>query len=219
MTTMSQPRHLTFLVLGATGGTGKHFVARALQDGHSVRALARTPSKLSPAANLEIVQGSITDSLDTDALVSGVDIVVSMLGDQQAQRTAKINTAAIKLLVPSMRKAGVKRLLYQSGAMTAPYGAKQNTVLWLMRKTLGSSYDGQHRDNEGVAEYLVTEAMDIEWIVHRAGIGGDGPSKGVLARSQGWPSVGTFRDCAEYNYRTVMDPAGAVHTQDLSQYQ
>jgi len=121
--------------------------------------------------------------------------------------------------VPSMRKAGVKRLLYQSGAMTKPYGAEQSTLLWVLRKTVGSSYDGQHKDNEGVAEYLVTEAMDIEWIVHRAGIGGDGPSKGVLSRSQSSPSIGTFGDCADYNYRVAVNPAGAVHTQDFTKYQ
>jgi hypothetical protein len=40
-----------------------------------------------------------------------------------------------------------------------------------------------------------------------------------LQRSEKTPSIGTFRDCAEYNYRVVMDPAGAVHTQDFSKYQ
>jgi len=142
-----------------------------------------------------------------------------MLGDQQAQRNAQINTAFVKRLVPSMRKAGCKRFLYQSGAMTKPYGAELSLVLWMLRKTVGSSYDGQHRDNEAVAEYLATQAMDIDWIVHRAGIGGDGQSKGVLRRSKTTPSIGTFRDCADYNYEIIMKPEGAVHTQDLSKYQ
>ena len=69
-----------FLVLGATGGTGKHFVAQALAEGHKVRALARSPRKLpSGHQNLDVRQGSITDGIDIDNLLEGVDFVVSML--------------------------------------------------------------------------------------------------------------------------------------------
>ena len=48
-------------------------------------------------------------------------------------------------------------------------------------------------------------------------IGGDGPSKGVLQRSTTKFSVGTHRDCAAYNYRTMMN-ASAIHTSDFSHY-
>lgn len=65
-------------------------------------------------------------------------------------------------------------------------------------------------------EYLVTEADDIEWIGHRAGIGSNEPSKGVLERSIKF-NVAKFADCAEYNYRTITDPS-AIHTNDLIHY-
>lgn len=211
----------TFLVLGATGGTGKHFVTQALADGHRVRALVRTPSKLpSGAPNLEVRQGSITDTdtIDTDELVKGVDYVVSMLGDVNAQKNDKINTAFVKRLIPSMRRHGVKRFLYQAGGLSQPHGGQLSSILWIIRYTIALGYNGQHLDNEAVMEYLATEANDIEWIVHRAGIGGDGPSKGVLEQSKTF-SIATFRDCAAYNYRMVMDEdASAVHTMDLSSY-
>jgi nucleoside-diphosphate-sugar epimerase len=208
----------TFLVLGATGGTGRHFVSQALADGHRVRALARTPSKLpSGGENLEVRQGSITNAIDTDDLVAGVDFVISMLGDVKLQRTAKINTAFIKRLVPSMRRHGVTRFLYQAGGLSRPYRGHLSPPLWIIRNTLARGFDGQHRDNEAVMAYLATEAGDIEWIVHRAGIGSDGPSKGVLERSKTKLSVATHRDCAAYNYRTITD-ASAVHTCDLSYY-
>ena len=213
---MTQP--MTFLVLGATGGTGKHFVAMARENGHRVRALVRTPSKAPPASgSFEITQGSITDPVDIDALVNGVDCVVSMLGDKEAQRTEKINTAFVKKLVPAMRQHGVRRFLYQAGGLSRPYGGQLSTLLWVLRHTLASGYNGQHEDNEAVMEYLATTANDIEWIVHRAGIGSDGPSKGTLERSSSNFSIATFVDCAEYSYRVVMDPA-AIHTQDFSCY-
>jgi putative NADH-flavin reductase len=212
-------QRLTFLVLGATGGTGKHFVAQALVDGHRVRALVRSPEKL-PAdvkEKMEVVSGSITDDIDTDALVAGVDFVVSMLGDMQAQKTAMINTAFVKKLVPSMRRHGVKRLLYQAGGLSRPYQGSLSPLLWTIRYTIARGYNGQHLDNEAVMEYLATDANDLEWIVHRAGIGSDGPSKGVLQRSSTNFSVATHRDCADYSYRTIMDPS-SIRTCDFSYY-
>ena len=155
--------------------------------------------------------------MDLDELVSGVDFVVFMLGDKVEQRDAKINTAFVRKLVPAMRRQGVKSLLYQAGGLSRPYGGRLSPLLWVVRHTLARSFDGQHRDNEGVMAYLATEAGDIAWTVHRAGIGSDGPSKGKLKRSAKKFSVATHRDCATYNYFTVMN-GSAVHSSDFSFY-
>ncbi|WVR06771.1 hypothetical protein IAU60_003806 [Kwoniella sp. DSM 27419] len=215
----------TFLVLGATGGTGRHFVRLALHDGHRVRALVRSPDKLEPGTvsnpQFELVKGSITDPgacLDTDRLTSGVDYVICMVGDRTAQTTVKINTAFVKRLIPSMRRNGVTNLLYQAGGFSKPYQRELPWMIWILRHTIARSYAGQHQDNEAVMEYLETEARDINWIVHRAAIGSDGPSKGTLERCTGSrPGIGTFGDCADYSYRIIMDKT-AVHTSDLSSY-
>jgi nucleoside-diphosphate-sugar epimerase len=149
----------TFLVLGATGGTGKHFVAQALADGHRVRALVRSPGRLPPGTeNLDVRQGSITDMIDTDELVAGVDFVVSMLGDKNLQKDSKINTAFVKRLVPSMRRRGVTRFLYQAGGLSRPHGGHLSPIFWTIRHTLARSFIGQHQDNEAVMEYLSKEA-------------------------------------------------------------
>ena len=212
------PTQKTFLVFGATGQTGKHFTSLALNDGHRVRVLARNPAKLdNTTPNLEIYQGSITDSPDLDKLVDGADFVVSLLGDAQLQKTKKINTAFVHDLVPAMRRHGVSRLLYQAGGLSAPPDRKLSPVFWAIRNTIARSHIGQHEDNEAVMRYLADEAEDIEWMVHRAGIGSDGHSKGELERSQSKVSVATFRDCAAYNYRLLSD-ATAIHTCDLSAY-
>lgn len=129
-----------FLVLGATGGTGRHFTARALADGHRVRALVRTPGKLAPHDRLDIRQGSITDPIDVDSLVTGVDQVVVMLGDKQAQQQATINTAFVRRLVPAIRRHGVKRFLYQAGGLSRPYGGRLSLPLWIIRNTLARSF-------------------------------------------------------------------------------
>jgi len=212
------PPPSTFLVFGATGGTGKHFISMALQEGHRVKALVRNPAKLTVQhPNLQVQQGSITDGGNLDDLVRGSDFVVAMVGDVALQRDAKICTTFVKELIPAMRRHGVKRFLYQAGGLSRPYKESLPPLLWMIRYTLARGYAGQHTDNEAVIEYLVEDAQDIEWIVHRAGIGSDGPTKGTLKRSESNFSVATFRDCAAYNFRTLMDPS-AVHTCNLSYY-
>lgn len=209
----------TFLVFGATGGTGKHFLPLALKEGHSVRVLVRIPAKLAVQdAKLQVQQGSITDTtVNLEKLVEGVDCVVSMLGDREAQQTEKINTVFVKKLIPAMRRHGVKRFLYQAGGLSTPYKGHLSPFLWTIRHTIARGFKGQHQDNEAVMAYLAEEAQDIEWMVHRAGIGGDGPSKGTLQRSATKFSVGTHRDCAAYNLRTLTE-AAAIHTSDFSHY-
>ena len=208
----------TFLVLGATGGTGKHFVSLALKEGHKVRALVRNPAKLvAQHPNLQVQQGSITDVGNLDDLVRGADFVIAMLGDVNLQREAKINAGFVNQLVPAMRRHGVKRFLYQAGGLSTPYKGHLSPIFWVIRHTIARGFAGQHADNEAVMQYLVEQAQDIEWMVHRAGIGSDGPSKGILQRSNRKFSVATHRDCAAYNFRLLAD-SSAIHTSDLSCY-
>lgn len=140
-----------------------------------------------------------------------------MLGDRVAQQKENINTSFVMRLIPAMRKSGVKHFLYQAGGLSGPPDGQLSWFLWFVRKTIARPYEGQHRDNEAVMEYSTTQARDIEWVVHRAGIGSDGSSKGTLQRSSSRFSLATFRDCAEYSYRTVQDDS-AVHTMDFSCY-
>ena len=208
----------TFLVFGGTGQTGQHFISIVLEQGHKVRTLARNPSKFSytnPA--LEVHQGSISDAYDLDELVKGTDFVIAMLGDATQQREQKINTEFVRRLIPAMRRQGVKRFLYQAGGLSRPPDRRLSPVLWTIRKTVARGYNGQHQDNEAVMSYLADEANDIEWIVHRAAIRSNGPSKGVLKRSRTKLSVAPFVDCAAYNYATLIHPS-AIHTCDLSRW-
>jgi hypothetical protein len=81
----------------------------------------------------------------------------------------------------------------------------------------GSEANEDNEDNATVKQYLVEEAGDVEWMVDRAAIGSDGPSKGVLTRSARSTGIATFEDCAPYDYRTVVD-ASAIHTCGFSSY-
>jgi len=208
----------TLLVFGATGQTGAHFTCLALDSGYRIRALVRNPQRVSMTHDdLHIVRGSMTDDLDLDRLLDGVDAVAMMVGDAAAQRESPVNTTFVRSLVSTMRRSRTRRFLYQAGGLSAAPGKPLSPVLRIVRSTIARGYIGQHEDNEAVMRYLDQEAQDIEWMVHRAGIGSDGASKGELQRSSSKISIGTFVDCATYNLRTLCDDS-AVHTCDASAY-
>src|SRR5437879_5171593 len=72
---------MNLLVLGATGGTGRALVEQALEQGHSVTAFARNPSKIRTThKNLRVTQGNILDYSSLEVAVKGQDAVVSALG-------------------------------------------------------------------------------------------------------------------------------------------
>lgn len=98
---------ITIAVLGGTGGAGQHFVRLALERGHDVRVLARTPAKVerqqgSPLpVNLTVVKGDSTSEADVSALCAGCDLVVSAVGappraPQQIMRLTAANILASK---------------------------------------------------------------------------------------------------------------------------
>lgn len=210
----------TFLVFGATGRTGQHFVSIALKEGHKVKALVRNPEKVKMQnINLELIKGSVTNCGNIDELLDGVDLVICMIGNAQEQNKAPINTIFIKKLIPAMRRQGVKRFLYQAGGLTRRYKERLPFVTWILRNTVAryNGLLGQHKDNETVIEYLVEEAQDVDWIVHRAGIISNGPSKGILKRDRTKFSLANHVDIAKYNFQVINDDS-AIHTYDLSYY-
>ena len=80
-------------VLGSTGQTGRLIIARALQRGHDVIALARRPERVetsvsvkTPASgNLRVVRADVTDPGSVAEAVSGVEVVLSGLGVSKDQ--------------------------------------------------------------------------------------------------------------------------------------
>jgi nucleoside-diphosphate-sugar epimerase len=89
--TLTKP---TIAIFGATGGTGLSILKLCLSTGHTVRVLARTPSKLSSLStqypNLQIIQGDIhdVDSIKETLLHPSstadkqevVDVIISAIG-------------------------------------------------------------------------------------------------------------------------------------------
>src|SRR5438128_1785585 len=70
------------LVLGATGGTGRHIVRQALNEGHHVTAVSRHPGKLGiQHQRLKAVPADLGDDPSSAMrVVPGHDAVICALG-------------------------------------------------------------------------------------------------------------------------------------------
>jgi nucleoside-diphosphate-sugar epimerase len=77
-------------VTGGTGFVGRHMISALLERGYNVRALARTPAKLSDLTheNLDVLQGSLGSN--DEEFVNGADIVLHMAGLIKARTRADI---------------------------------------------------------------------------------------------------------------------------------
>ncbi|WP_051279689.1 NAD-dependent epimerase/dehydratase family protein [Hellea balneolensis] len=109
-------------VTGGTGFIGRHMVKALLAAGYRVRALARTPSKLSDLThdNLHIFQGRLGS--DDMALIEGADVVLHMAGLIKARTERDImsvNRDAAGDIAASAQAANVKRFILLSSQTAA----------------------------------------------------------------------------------------------------
>jgi NAD(P)-dependent dehydrogenase (short-subunit alcohol dehydrogenase family) len=134
------------LVIGATGGTGRHAVQILLQRGDSVRAFARKPADVTTRhERLEVVPGDARDAAALDRAVEGVDAVLSAFGPRSFRKDDLHETLA-RNLVAAMHKHGVKRLVNLSawGAGDSAPGA--GLLFAIARRTiLRNVYDDKNR--------------------------------------------------------------------------
>lgn len=102
-------------ILGATGRTGRHFVAHALRRGHTLHALVRDPKSAGLPAEVVVVQGDMCCEQDVRRCLEGCDAVVSLAGPKFGSGFSVMQTSA-RLLVKVMRNLKMERLVVVGGA-------------------------------------------------------------------------------------------------------
>jgi len=104
------------LVLGATGPTGRHIVAEAIQRGYDVTALERSPEKAANLQGVKLVVGDARDGTMLRQALSSRDAVVSTLGTPASPfKEVTLLSAATRSLVAAMKAEQVSRLVAITG--------------------------------------------------------------------------------------------------------
>jgi putative NADH-flavin reductase len=104
------------LVLGATGGTGRLIVRKAVAAGHEVVALVRDDAKAAHLSEAKILQGDARNGSALAAALAGCDGVISALGTgiSPLKKVTSLSTATYAL-VNAMPGQGVERLVCITG--------------------------------------------------------------------------------------------------------
>src|SRR5829696_888286 len=108
------------LVLGATGGCGRHVVARAIARGHAVTAVVRPETAYDPPVGTAVIRDDVLrDGVIAEAM-HGHDVVISCLGIRRRRprnpwsgliSPPDLTARATRAIVDGARAAGIKRVL------------------------------------------------------------------------------------------------------------
>ena len=157
------------LILGANGPSGRLTVQQALDRGLGVTALTRHPESF-PLRHerLRVFAGDATDPTTIDAAVQECDAVISLIGVAYSRQEVTVYSASARLVVDSMVRHNMKRLIVVTSAEVAAESAVQgrffnDRVLYpFLRNVVGRTvYDDMHRME------IIVAAADLDWTIVR----------------------------------------------------
>lgn len=195
------------LVLGATGGTGREFVAQALAQGHDVTAFVRDPAKLAPHdARLRNAVGSLPEAREKLAeAVRGQDAVFSALGSGGSLKPHGLMTRSVPVIVETMERERVRRLIYMSSIGVGNRESNLPFVLWLeVRLLLKDIYA-----DKAIGEDIIRKST-LDWTILHPTILTDGPKTGRSRAGEQLPLRGMPKisraEVADFALRQLGDP-------------
>jgi uncharacterized protein YbjT (DUF2867 family) len=184
-------------IFGATGTVGTALLPQALDAGHELRVLARTPAKVGRTdPRLRVIGGNANDLASVTETVTGCDAVLTTLGGTRDPDSIIRGTTNIITAMPS---AGIRRLVVMQGFHLTFPGDPNNLGRKLILPILHAM--SRHLVEHSTAMAAAVQASDLEWTVVRAPrvvVGGrsTGYRTGIL-RLGPWNSV-TNADVADF---------------------
>lgn len=162
---------MNIAVIGGTSGVGLEFVKQALEHGHTVRVLARTPSKLTiQNPNLTVIQGDVLDLTSVNKVISGSDAIVSCLGAKPA-KVVTVFSEGTKNILAAMKNNKVKRFIcitgIGAGNSKGHGGFLYDTIVLLL------IFEGIFKDKNRQEDSI--KKSDIEWEIVRPSFLTNGP--------------------------------------------
>jgi putative NADH-flavin reductase len=173
-------------IFGATGGTGRLAVERALREGYSVTAFARNPAAVPDShERLSIVQGDVFDPKSVEEAVKGQDAVLCTIGGHDAiramlsghPRPKGLCAIGTRNILDAMGRWSVSRFICLSSWGVGD--SKQRTPFLFIRITFPLIMKEEVSDKEE-QEHIIADSP-LNWTIVR-------PS--VLTNT---PATGTYR--------------------------
>ena len=161
------PERMRVLVIGATRGTGRIVVQRLLEEGHSVRVLARTPARARQTFGdrVEVVAGDLTRRETLAPALDGMQAIVLTAGVTKRPAPERLVKATeydgTLNVLAAAREAGFQgRLLYMSAIGTD----RRSVLAFLLNVIKGNTLKWRARGEEEI------RGSGIEYTIVHAGI-------------------------------------------------
>lgn len=192
-------------LFGATGRTGGIFLKRALEAGYHVKALVRSPQKLTVRHDrLTVFRGDVLNIEDVGKAVSGTEVVVSLFGHVSGS-PEWLQTDGTKNIVEVMKREGVNKIVSLSGG-GLPFPAKDQpgfvdkTIRLIMKIAVPKIL------RDAVEHHKVLEESKLDWVIVRAPRLTNDPATGTYR--VGWVGVNAStqigrEDLADFILRQV----------------
>lgn len=150
-------------VIGANGRSGQIFIEAALAAGHTIAAGVHNGT-LPSQPGVTAMECDATNVNDLARLVAGQDAVVSLIGHVKGS-PPRVQTDAMRALVPAMQAAGVQRLVSLTGTGVRVPGDRITLIDRILNAAV--SVADSARVADGRAHYEVLRQSDLAWTVIR----------------------------------------------------
>jgi putative NADH-flavin reductase len=208
-------------LFGATGAVGGECLVQALEAGHELTVVARTPSKLPSQLRdaVRIVEGNaLEEAVVREALGGGTEAVLFAIGVDSAS-PEDLCTDVTRHILKAMPQLGVRRLVWCGGGSTlvegdqVTFGAR--FVEFFARTFMGL----RHRD-KAHQWALLNEHLDLEWVGVRPLQIRKGPKRADYRLGfdtfSGFSTI-SFADCADAMLDMLHDDTW-IHKAPILQY-
>ncbi len=181
---------MKIVVFGASGKVGRLVVDKLLQKNHQVTVFIHKNNPYQENKNLTVIEGSIYDQKDIDKAVKGNSIVISTLGSWNTKKK-NILTSGMEIIIPSMRKHNIKRIITITGADAQSKRDRINVTQLLVHFLFGVFARKILIDGERHIQLL--ESSDLSWTVIRSprmrSTGAQGSYRLNLKANKPWESI------------------------------
>jgi len=169
-------------IIGATGATGKYVLQGALERGYAIRVLARTPEKLSHLKEkVEIVKGSVDDVEAVKQLFEGVTVIISTLGTNK--KPNYIVEKGVQTMLQAIHRLKNKPRFIHMSAVGLGNSIQQCKNSWLWTFIVKVTFPLVGREIfADRAEQLIIADKHVKWVIARAAILDNKPSRGYITR-------------------------------------
>lgn len=124
------------VVFGGTGPCGTEVVKQALELGHEVTVVARTPEKFQiKHENLEMVKGDAYSIETFESVLAEKDAVLSCLGSPAVGpfATTTLYSDTVKVIIEGMKKKGVSRFIAVTSWCTRTEPNNPWFIEWILK--------------------------------------------------------------------------------------